>query len=165
MIPTEPGPVKQGLVPVSGRDPVILILGSYPSVQSLEKNEYYGNPQNQFWKILEILFRIDHTAPYISRTALLIQRQIALWDVLFTCSRDGSADTAIRNPVPNDIRGFVLDHPTIRCIALNGNTAGHYFKKMNPGLPYIILPSTSSANARMTLAQKTQSWACISRDL
>jgi TDG/mug DNA glycosylase family protein len=164
MVVTEPGTVKHGLAPVSGRDPAILILGSYPSSLSLAKNEYYGNPQNQFWKIIESLLEIDHTIPYTSRIALLTEQRIALWDVIFTCTREGSADTAIRDPVPNDIRGFIEDHPTIRCIALNGNTAGRYFKTMAPGLPYIILPSTSPANARMTLAQKTQSWACISRD-
>jgi TDG/mug DNA glycosylase family protein len=161
MISTEHCRPDQGLSPVSGRDPVILILGSYPSIQSLAKNEYYGNPQNQFWKIMEILFGIDHTLPYISRTVHLTKQRIALWDVLFSCSRNGSADTGIRDPVANDIQGFVLDHPTIRCIALNGNIAGRYYKKMNPGLPHVILPSTSSANARMTLAQKTKSWECI----
>ncbi|MGB8308610.1 MAG: DNA-deoxyinosine glycosylase [Methanoregula sp.] len=165
MISIEPGHADYGLSPVNGRDPVLLILGSYPSVQSLARNEYYGNPQNQFWKIMEILFGIDHTLPYISRTAHLTKQRIALWDVLFSCSRNGSADTGIRDPVANDIRGFVLDHPTIRYIALNGNTSGRYYKKMNPGLPYIILPSTSSANACMTLAQKTKSWACITGDL
>jgi TDG/mug DNA glycosylase family protein len=158
-IPASSG--KPGLAPIIGRDPEILILGSYPSIQSLEKGEYYGNPQNQFWKIMELLLGIDHTLPYPARTARLAEHQIALWDVLRTCTRDGSADTAILDPVSNDIRGFVAAHPTIRCIALNGNTAGHYFTRMNPGLPGIILPSTSPAYARMPLAQKAQHWTCI----
>ena len=93
MISIEPSHADYGLFPVNGRDPVLLILGSYPSVQSLARNEYYGNPQNQFWKIMEILFGIDHTLPYISRTAHLTKQRIALWDVLFSCSRNGSADT------------------------------------------------------------------------
>jgi TDG/mug DNA glycosylase family protein len=150
-----------GLSPVTGRDPEGLILGSFPSRMSLEKGEYYGNPQNQFWKIMEQLFGIDYTLPYTVRTALLTEHRIALWDVLCSCSRDGSADTAIRDPVPNDIRGFLTSHPTLRCIVLNGNTAGRYFRKLNPGLSGIILPSTSPAYARMPLAEKAQRWACI----
>jgi len=34
----------------------ILILGSIPGIKSLEKVEYYGNKQNQFWKIICTLF-------------------------------------------------------------------------------------------------------------
>ena len=152
---------KPGLEPIAGTDPEVLILGSYPSRQSLAKGEYYGNPQNQFWKIMEILHGIDHTLPYSSRISCLVKRRIALWDVLATCARDGSADTAIRDPVPNDIRGFLAAHQTIRCIALNGTAAGRYFSRMNPGIPGTILPSTSPAYARMTLAEKTRKWACV----
>jgi len=162
MTRTAPPPSrKPGLAPIAGTDPEILILGSYPSILSLEKSEYYGNPQNQFWKIMELLLGIDHTMPYTVRTSLLKERRIALWDVLCACTREGSADTAIRDPVPNDIRGFVSARPTIRCIALNGKIAGLYFKRMIPGLPGTILPSTSPAYARMSLTQKAQHWACI----
>jgi TDG/mug DNA glycosylase family protein len=153
--------IAPGLAPIAGRDPQILILGSFPSRMSLEKGEYYGNPQNQFWKIMEQLFGIDPTLPYTVRTARLVEHRIALWDVLRFCSRNGSADTAIRNPAPNDIRGFVAAHPTVRCMVLNGSTAARYFKKMNPGLPGRILPSTSPAYARMPLAEKARHWACI----
>jgi len=152
---------EPGLAPVTGRDPAILILGSYPSRQSLAKGEYYGNPQNQFWKIVEMLLGIDHTLPYTARCSRLAEHRVALWDVLATCSRDGSADTAIRDPVPNDIGGFLAAHPTIWSIALNGNTAGRYYFRMNPGIPCTILPSTSPAYARMTLDEKARRWACI----
>jgi TDG/mug DNA glycosylase family protein len=155
--PTE----KPGLAPVTGKDPEILILGSYPSRQSLFKGEYYGNPQNQFWKIVETLFGIDRTLPYSVRTSLLTEHRIALWDVLATCTRCGSADTAIRDPVQNDIRGFLAAHPTIRRVALNGNTAGRYYARMGLSIPATILPSTSPAYARMTFAEKTQKWTCI----
>jgi TDG/mug DNA glycosylase family protein len=154
---------KTGLAPIAGKNPEILILGSYPGVRSLASGEYYGNPNNQFWKIMDVLLGIDHTLPYTLRTALLADHHIALWDVLCSCSRDGSADTAIRDPVPNDVRGFLAAHPTIRYIALNGNTAGRYFRKMIPGLPGIILPSTSPAYARMSLAEKAHRWAYIHR--
>jgi TDG/mug DNA glycosylase family protein len=150
-----------GLAPITGRDPEILILGSYPSRQSLAKGEYYGNPQNQFWKIVEMLLGIERTLPYAVRTSQLMAHRIALWDVLATCARNGSADTAIRDPVPNDIRGFLAAHPTVRCVVLNGNAAGRYYARMNLGFPGKILPSTSPAYARMTLAEKGQQWAWL----
>ena len=31
----------------------ILILGTFPSEKSLECGEYYSNPKNQFWGMLE----------------------------------------------------------------------------------------------------------------
>jgi len=162
MTATAPHPAeKPGLAPITGMDPEILILGSYPSRQSLAKCEYYGNPQNQFWKIVEILLGIDRSLPYPVRTSLLTEHRIALWDVLATCARDGSADIAIRDPIPNDIREFLAAHPTIRCIALNGNTAGRYYARMNICLPSTIVPSTSPAYARIPLAEKVQQWACI----
>ncbi len=155
-------PVKDtGLAPIVGSDPEILILGSYPGRQSLAKGEYYGNPQNQFWKIVEILLGIDRTLPYTVRISLLMEHRIALWDVVATCARNGSADIAIRDPIPGDIRGFLAAHPTIRCIALNGNAAGRYYARMNISLPSAILPSTSPAYARMTITEKVQQWACI----
>ncbi|MFA7695476.1 MAG: DNA-deoxyinosine glycosylase [Methanoregula sp.] len=152
---------KPGLAPVAGRDPEILILGSYPSLMSLETGEYYGNPKNQFWKIAETILGIDRTLPYTVRISQIIEHRIALWDVLATCTREGSADTAIRDPVKNDIWGFLAAHPTIRSIALNGNTAGRYYTRMNLGFPFTILPSTSPAYARMTLNEKVREWACI----
>lgn len=38
--------------PVFDENSKILILGSMPSVKSLEQGFYYGHPQNRFWKIL-----------------------------------------------------------------------------------------------------------------
>jgi TDG/mug DNA glycosylase family protein len=152
---------KPGLPPLTGREPEILILGSFPSLMSLGKGEYYGNPKNQFWKITEILFGIDYTLPYTTRIALLVENHVALWDVLASCDRDGSMDSTIRDAVANDIRGFMAIHPTIRCIALNGSTAGRYFKRLNPGLTGHVLPSTSPAFARMSLTEKARCWARI----
>jgi G:T/U mismatch-specific DNA glycosylase len=147
-----------GLLPVAGKDPVVLILGSYPSVQSLAKGEYYGNPQNRFWTIMESIFLIDHTLPYAVRTARLAGCRVALWDVLASCSREGSADATIADTVPNDIAGFLVSHPSVRCIALNGTAAGKFFSRDACPVPSRVLPSTSSANARMPFKEKTRIW-------
>lgn len=154
---------RPGLAPVAGKVPVVLILGSYPSLQSLAKGEYYGNPHNQFWGIMDRILGIDRTLPYAARTAQLIDHRIALWDVLASCTRDGSADATIRETVPNDIAGFLKIHPSVRCILLNGTAAGKFFVRGTVPVPSRVLPSTSPANARLSLDEKTRIWKdCIS---
>jgi TDG/mug DNA glycosylase family protein len=152
-----------GLPPVTGPEPRILVLGSFPSTLSLAYGEYYGNPRNRFWAVIEDLFTIPAALPYPERCLRLTQEGIALWDVVATCSRPGSADCRIRNPVPNDIAGFVRAHPSVRRIALNGSTAGHLYHRFVevPGIPSVVLPSTSPANAAVTFAEKVRAWAVV----
>lgn len=163
------GPLPQipdnscGLPPVTGPEPFILILGSFPSVLSLTHREYYGNPRNRFWVVMEELFAIPAALPYPERCLRLTQEKVALWDVVATCSRPGSADSRIRNPVPNDIAGFVRAHPSVRCIALNGSAAGRLYHRFAevPGIPSVTLPSTSPANAAVTFAEKVRKWEIV----
>jgi len=154
---------QKGLPPIHGESVKVLILGSFPSRQSLLKKEYYGNKRNHFWQIIETLFDIDRDLLYEVRTFQLAKCGIALWDVICTCERPGSADSRIRNTVPNDIAGFVREHPTIRLVALNGSTAGRLYHRFAavPGLPTIPLPSTSPANAAVHFAEKIRTWRRI----
>jgi TDG/mug DNA glycosylase family protein len=155
--------ISRGLPPVTGPEPHVLILGSFPSVLSLAHGEYYGNPRNRFWAVIEDLFSIPAALPYPERTLCLTQEGVALWDVVASCSRAGSADIRIRKPVPNDIAGFIRAHPSIRLIALNGSTAGRLYHRLAevPGIPSVILPSTSPANARVTFKEKVRAWRVV----
>jgi hypothetical protein len=99
-----------GLEPVVGSAPVILILGSFPGTTSLAELKYYAHPQNQFWQIMEQLFDVDRHLPYARRTKRLARRGIALWDVIATCQREGSADNRITDPVLTPLSG--CSHPT-----------------------------------------------------
>jgi len=156
-----------GLPPVVGDAPRTLILGSYPSVLSLKKGEYYGNPQNHFWRIIENLFSIKRDLPYEERTRQLKEHDIALWDVVRSCLRQGSADDRIRDPVFNDIPLFLETYPAVRLIVLNGQSAGQYFKELSesarlrPDIRTVILPSTSPANTRYPVAEKVRLWRII----
>jgi TDG/mug DNA glycosylase family protein len=154
---------EEGLPPLYSAIPRVLILGSFPSALSLAHGEYYGNPKNRFWAVMEVLFAIPAVLPYPERTLRLTQEGIALWDVVRDCTREGSADSRIRNPVPNDIAGFVRAHPSVRLIALNGGTAGRFYHRYAevPGIPSVTLPSTSPAHAAMTFAEKVQVWRGI----
>jgi double-stranded uracil-DNA glycosylase len=152
-----------GFHPETGDSPRVLILGSFPSIQSLCHSEYYGNPQNHFWKIMESLFGIDHRLPYRDRVAYLTGHAVALWDAVASCSRKGSADEKIKEPVFNDIYGFLATHHTVQLIVLNGTAAGRYYHRMHPApaVRSIVLPSTSPANTRYTLAEKIQAWEIV----
>ena len=67
--------ISRGLPPVTGPEPLVLILGSFPSVLSLAHSEYYGNPRNRFWAVMEELFAIPAALPYPERTLRLTQER------------------------------------------------------------------------------------------
>ena len=152
-----------GLSPKSVGPAYVLIMGSYPGRQSLMKHEYYGNEKNHFWQIIESLFQIDRHLPYSVRTVQLSRRGVALWDVISECNRTGSSDTRIRDPVFNDIAGFLELNPSLHLVALNGSTAGRYYVRLNitTSVPFVVLPSTSPANTKYTLDEKTKRWEII----
>ncbi len=56
-------PLLHGFAPVVDHTARLLILGSFPSVLSLESGQYYGNPRNAFWPITAELFGFDAAAP------------------------------------------------------------------------------------------------------
>jgi double-stranded uracil-DNA glycosylase len=146
-------------------DPRVLILGSFPSRKSLERTEYYGNPKNHFWSIMEVLLSIDSTLPYAVRIRALGEHRIALWDLVRSCHRTGSMDSAIREPALNDIPVFIERNPKLRLIALNGTTAKRYFERfrLRDTIDVLTLPSTSPAHARLTIREKTDCWSIICR--
>ena len=83
--------------PVARADARILILGSMPSVVSLEAGFYYGHPRNAFWRILAEVFHAPLPETIDEKKALIVGHQLALWDSLTACEREGSLDSAIRS--------------------------------------------------------------------
>jgi TDG/mug DNA glycosylase family protein len=152
-----------GLAPVIGRAPVLLILGSFPSRRSLEQREYYAHPRNQFWQILQTLFGIGRNLEYRVKIDDLIRNRIALWDVIGACYRAGSADHRITGPSLNPVQQLLTSCPTIRGIACNGTTAARYVDRLGflSNIRIIPLPSTSPANTRFTIEEKTERWAIL----
>ena len=143
----------------------ILILGSMPSVASLAAGQYYAHPRNRFWPLMALLLEnTDAPADYQARLDMLARHSIGLWDALHTCARSGSLDSAITDEEPNDFLSVVERFPHIHTIACNGGKAWQVFKKHNkplltrPGLRCLQLPSTSPANARMSLEQLAEVW-------
>jgi hypoxanthine-DNA glycosylase len=137
--------------PIVGEQPQILILGTMPSVKSLEYEEYYGYGRNQFWRIMGDLFGFERDDDYELRKIRITENGIAVWDVISSCERKGSLDKDIKNAEYNDIIGFIKGHPSIIKVVLNGGKARDIYKKRFE--PYlsdietIALYSTSPANA------------------
>ena len=155
--------------PVASPDALVLVLGSMPGERSLEASQYYAHPRNAFWPIMEALYGIDVKAPYTRRLEELVRHRVALWDVLRSCERQGSLDARIRSPVPNDFDAFLTGHPQIRSVFCNGRAACYLFTslvapRLSPSardLTVEVLPSTSPANARFSLAEKIEAWRAV----
>lgn len=148
----------------------VLIVGSMPGVQSLQKAQYYGNPRNHFWGIIAALTNEDVSDVYDERLALLQRHHIGLWDAIASCERKGSLDAAIKEEVPNDFAQLFDDYPQIEAVFFNGGKAFTVFKKhigvdVLKGRYYEQLPSTSPIPGKniKTFEQKIDAWRVIER--
>ena len=149
--------------PVYDAESEILILGSFPSVKSREIMFYYGHPQNRFWRVLAAVYNADVPQNIDEKTRFLLKHHIALWDVLASCEITGSADSSIKNAVPNDL-SVILSRADIRRIYTNGKTSEKYYKRFSEeimGRGSVCLPSTSPANAVWSLDRLIGAWKVI----
>ncbi|HUU74482.1 MAG TPA: DNA-deoxyinosine glycosylase [Methanoregulaceae archaeon] len=159
---------EYGLDPILGKEPKVLILGSFPSKMSLEQKLYYANPRNHFWKIMTVLLKIPQKNNIEENTRLLEEHHIAVWDVIASRKfQEGAMDRDIRDARLNNIAGFIRQNQTIRFIGINGGKAWQCFRKamQDDPLPKTPaarrLPSTSPANARYSLDEKIRAWRVI----
>jgi len=145
--------------PLVFKDSKILILGSFPSIDSFEKSFYYAHPRNQFWKLLSELssYPINNRDQKIW---LLKVSKVALWDMVKNCTRDNSLDSSLEEIEVNDLAGFLEEHPSIEKIAFTGRLAERLFKMHFDYLEIetLYLPSPSSAYAKMSFEQKLEKY-------
>lgn len=163
--------------PVVGNEPRVLILGSMPSVKSLEENAYYGHPRNQFWKIIfelmgETLTENHTHMPYAQKIHLIKHFKIALWDVYAQCERVGSLDSNIKNGHCNDLEAFIACYSSLRAVLFNGGKAASAFRKhlnmkrlsQRYQVAFFKMPSTSPAYT-LAYEKKLDQWKVISQYL
>ena len=154
--------------PLARSDARVLILGSMPGRESLRRGEYYAHPQNQFWMIMGELFGAGREMPYAERVERLLERGVAVWDVLMQCERDGSLDRSIvsGSEAVNDFVPFFAHHPSIRAVFFNGAKSEALFMRhvrsvLGPwaeALRFERLPSTSPTNAGLPRGVKLRAW-------
>ena len=156
--------IKYFFEPISNKEATIFFLFFFFGEQSILLNQYYGHSRNNFWKFVYTIFETPFSDDYENKKALLLENNIALWDVLQVCERKGSLDSAIKNEVANDFEHFLKNHPKINHIFFNGQKAASFFKKyvsLEKEYPTTILPSTSPANAGKTFEEKLLDWKKI----
>ena len=144
----------------------VLILGSFPSVRSREMGYFYGHPQNRFWRVMAALFEEAVPQTVEERRSFLLRNHVSAWDVIASCSIEGSSDSSIKDVAANDLRPVLRDSQITR-IFVNGKTAERLYLRHASGtiaLPCRALPSTSPANAGWSEARLIAAWQPV-RDL
>ena len=120
--------IEHPIEPVFDQNSRILILGSFPSVKSREVKFFYGHPKNRFWKVIAAVYGEKAPDSIEEKKSFLLRNHIAVWDVIKSCDIEGSADSSIKNVVPNDLNR-ILNQAEIEHIFLNGKKAEQLYKK------------------------------------
>ena len=156
--------VKRAFDPVVDAHTRLLILGSLPGDASLKAAQYYGHPQNGFWRLVGGVIGVDLvTLPYPDRLGALKAAGVGLWDVIASATRPGSLDTAIRDVEAADLNRLIETLPALQAIAFNGGTAARIGRRglaRRAGLALIDLPSSSPAYTR-PLPEKAAAWSAL----
>ncbi len=145
----------------------VLVLGSMPGEVSLRAGQYYAHPRNAFWRIAGELLGFDPGPDYENRLAGLRGGGVGLWDVLHSCERNGSMDSAIARDTmtANDFDALFAAYPRISRVFFNGAKAEQVFHRLVVAPPDDVvlrrLPSTSPANASIPFEAKLRAWRAI----
>jgi TDG/mug DNA glycosylase family protein len=152
--------------PIIFKTSKILILGTFPSIKSIENSFYYSHPKNQFWDILNIVFNDKKPVNIEEKIKFLKKHKIALWDSICECKRKNgnSRDDNLEILAPCDIESLLIKYPNIKKIAVTSRTAEKVIKKYFKNSSFSILhsplylPSPSPLNARINLEKKAKIW-------
>ena len=162
-----------GLPPLVTPATRVLVLGSFPGLRSLQLQQYYAHPQNQFWPVLRALWP---QAPwpadgdYAGRCVCALAQGLGIWDVYASCEREGSLDSAIRHAELNDFPALLQRCPQLSGIAHNGGESFRHARAVEQSLAHAglagrvrlyKLPSTSPANASWTFERKLAAWRAV----
>ena len=145
-----------------------LVIGTLPGQASLFARQYYAQPHNAFWRIIEDVYGVGRALPYEQRIEALLSNGLGLWDVCASAHRPGSLDASIAREtiVPNDFARLYRRCPGIELICFNGATAAALYRRLVlPKLPAgaaairaVQMPSSSPAHASMRYADKLERW-------
>lgn len=148
--------MQTGLAPIYNENTEILILGSAPSVKSLEKQQYYGNKGNRFWQVIFTALQVDDPESYEKRLQLLLDHHIGLWDIYQNFERAGSMDHHFTKYELNDFH-TVLESSAIKTVIANGKTAYNEIIKhqlFSKQTIYQCLSTSGANNSRLEQRQK-----------
>lgn len=157
---------KSSFAPIADASARLLILGSLPGEVSLKKAQYYGHPQNQFWRLMGGVLGRPLPEAYEARLAALQGAGVALWDVVASAERVGSLDAQIKAHEPNPLADFVATLPRLKAVAFNGGKSQAIGRPAlaSAGVELIALPSSSPAYT-LPFARKAEAWGDLRRFL
>lgn len=153
--------LKIAFPPIVDQNCKVLLLGTMPGERSLQLQQYYGHAGNHFWRLIFSLFEMPLAQEYPDRVSLLLKNNIALWDVLSSCTGKGSLDSQIRNASLNDFPAFYERYPAVKTVFFDSRKAEEFYRKsvgFSEDKTYFLLPSPSRANAGKTFEQKLEAW-------
>lgn len=144
--------------PIIDKNSKILILGTFPSIDSFKDEFYYGHKRNQFWKIMGDIFGTEFNKRK-EKIEFLKNKNIALWDIIKSCERKNSLDSNLKNIEVNDIKLLLKKYPNIEVLFFTGKKAFEvYNKNFKLNIESIYLPSPSPAYAKMKYIEKLTIW-------
>jgi TDG/mug DNA glycosylase family protein len=153
------GKLSHPFEPIVFDDTEILILGTFPSIDSFDRAFYYAHPRNQFWPILSEItgYPVNNRD---QKFWLLKSSKIGLWDMVQGCRRSNSLDSSLREIEVNDIPALLRKYPSIRKILFTGRKAEALFEKYYGDLEIErdYLPSPSPAYAGMSYEEKVKTY-------
>lgn len=152
----------EGFPPIVFEDSEVLLLGTLPGEESLQKQYYYADNRNYFWDFFcEYIGRDKKPQSNEEAVSILKELKVALWDIYKSGIRSKaekkassktekktSKDSDIKDPEWNDISDFLQQHPNIKRVGVMGKEAQKEFKKKYPKIKVENLPSTSGANGK-----------------
>lgn len=157
--------LKHCFPPVVCDDTRLLLLGSLPGVVSLAKRQYYGHPQNQFWRLVGAVIGRELVAlTYEARLDALLEARVGLWDTVAAATRKGSLDADIRLHAASDLAALVETLPELNAIGFNGGTSARIGRKQLEGVTKVALidlPSSSPAYAMLSFERKLERWRAL----
>lgn len=161
-----------GLPPLLAPHCRLVILGSFPGVASLQAQQYYGHPRNNFWPLMMTVLPapagLTMVSSYEKRIEWLLSQRVGLWDVYAACEREGSLDSDIRHAHCNDFAELAQRCPELEAIAHNGGESykhRHHTEGLRrsdgKAIAVYKLPSSSPANASWSFERKLAAWGAV----
>lgn len=155
--------INHPIPPLFDENSKTLILGSFPSVKSREAAFFYGHPQNRFWSVLAEIYGTEKPVSVEEKKKLVLENNLALWDVIASCEIVGSSDSSISDVTANDL-SIIINNSKVDRIFVNGKAAEKYYNKYTypkTGIKAVCLPSTSPANAAWSIEKLVEAWKII----
>lgn len=146
--------------PIYGLDPVIdnnshlLILGTFPAIESIKAGFYYQNQNKRFWGQALSHFGDFESCSNNERKNLLKKNRIGLWDLFEAIEKnsDSNQDRYISKAKFNDFKSILCANSSVKILVFNGKTAyswflnDHHNLTIELGLKCVFLQSTSGSN-------------------